>query len=43
MDFLISLMNVHDKMKVQMDYKINFNESIPEMINRLKQEHVDLD
>ena len=24
-----------------MDYKINFNESIPEMINRLKQEHVE--
>ena len=41
MDFLISLINVHDKMKVQMDYKINFNESIPEMINRLKQEHVE--
>ncbi len=24
-----------------MDYKINFNESIPEMITRLKQEHVE--
>jgi len=24
-----------------MDYKIDFNESIPQMINRLKQEHVD--
>ena len=26
-----------------MDYKINFNESIPEMINRLKREHVEFE
>ena len=26
-----------------MDYKINFNESIPEMITRLKQEHVEFE
>ena len=26
-----------------MDYRINFNESIPHMIQRLKQEHVDFE